>query len=69
MVFAYVRVSSPDQNPDMQIDLFNKIGYDRLYIEKKSGVKRLLELERCINDMREVIRCLFMTWIAWVGLR
>lgn len=53
MVFAYVRVSSPDQNPDMQIDLFNKIGYDRLYIEKKSGVKRLLELERCINDLRE----------------
>lgn len=53
MVFAYVRVSSPDQNPDMQIDLFNKVGYDRLYIEKKSGVKRLSELERCINDLRE----------------
>lgn len=53
MVFAYVRVSSPDQNPDMQIDLFNKEGYDRLYIEKRSGVKRLFELERCINDLRE----------------
>lgn len=53
MVFAYVRVSSPDQNPDMQIDLFNKVGYDRLYMEKKSGKKRLIELERCINDLRE----------------
>lgn len=53
MVFAYVRVSSPDQNPDMQIDLFKKIGYDRLYMEKKSGVKRLVELEKCIDDLRE----------------
>lgn len=53
MVFAYVRVSSREQNPNMQIDLFNKEGYDRLYIEKKSGVKRLIELEKCINDLRE----------------
>lgn len=53
MVFAYVRVSSPDQNPDMQIDLFKKIGYDRLYMEKRSGVKRLIELEKCIDDLRE----------------
>lgn len=53
MVFAYVRVSSLDQNPDMQIDLFKKVGYDRLYMEKKSGKKRLVELERCINDLRE----------------
>jgi DNA invertase Pin-like site-specific DNA recombinase len=53
MTFAYIRVSSRDQNPDMQLDLLQKAGYDRLYMEKESGKKRLIELEKCINDLRE----------------
>lgn len=53
MTFAYIRVSSRDQNPDMQFDLLNKAGYDRLYTEKKSGKKKLIELEKCLNELRE----------------
>ena len=53
MTFAYIRVSSRDQNPDMQLDLLQKAGYDRLYMEKQSGKKRLVELEKCINELRE----------------
>lgn len=53
MIFAYIRVSSRDQNPDMQLDLLQKAGYDRLYMEKQSGKKRLVELEKCINELRE----------------
>lgn len=37
----------------MQIDLLKKAGYEKLYIEKSTGTKRLPELEKCINDLRE----------------
>lgn len=53
MTFAYIRVSSREQNPDMQLDLLKKVGYDRLYIEKTSGKGKLIELERCVKDLRE----------------
>ncbi len=39
MIFAYVRVSTQEQNPDSQIIELKKYGYDELYIEKASGVK------------------------------
>ncbi|MER6176316.1 recombinase family protein [Streptosporangium sp. NPDC001681] len=36
-VYAYVRVSSRDQNPQLQIDAIEASGYDRLFTEKLSG--------------------------------
>ena len=53
MVFGYARVSTTDQNPDLQFDALEKAGYDRIYTDKASGAKtdrpqfcRLLEQVR-----------------------
>ncbi|WP_327586107.1 recombinase family protein [Nonomuraea sp. NBC_00507] len=35
--YAYVRVSSRDQNPQLQLDAIEESGYDRLFTEKLSG--------------------------------
>ena len=39
MIFAYARVSTTDQNPDLQFDALKQSGYDRLFIDKASGAK------------------------------
>ncbi len=39
MIFAYVRVSTQDQNTDSQVLELKKHGYDELIIEKASGAK------------------------------
>lgn len=35
--YAYVRISSRDQNPQLQLDAIEESGYDRLFAEKLSG--------------------------------
>ena len=39
MIFAYVRVSTVDQNPDSQIEELEKHGFDQLFVDKISGSK------------------------------
>ena len=34
---AYCRVSSRDQNPQLQLDALHAHGYDQLFAEKESG--------------------------------
>lgn len=53
MKIAYIRVSSREQNPDMQIQSLQTVGYDKMYIEKRTGTKQLPELEKCIESIRE----------------
>lgn len=36
-VWAYARVSTRDQNPQLQLDALAASGYDRLVMEKESG--------------------------------
>lgn len=36
-VWAYARVSSRDQNPQLQLDALEASGYDELVMEKESG--------------------------------
>lgn len=36
-VWAYARVSTRDQNPEMQLDALEASGYDELVVEKESG--------------------------------
>ncbi|WP_077434754.1 recombinase family protein [Sphingobacterium sp. CZ-UAM] len=39
MIIGYARVSKFDQNLDLQIDAFNKIGIEKIFVDKVSGVK------------------------------
>ncbi|WP_248964507.1 hypothetical protein [Sphaerisporangium perillae] len=37
-VWAYARVSTRDQNPQLQLDALAASGYDELVMEKESGI-------------------------------
>ena len=54
MIFAYVRVSTADQNPDSQIDELKKHGFDELFIDKISGSKsERPALNQLLNKIRK----------------
>ena len=40
MIFGYARVSTQDQNLDLQIDALNQYGVDQIFQEKMTGIKR-----------------------------
>jgi DNA invertase Pin-like site-specific DNA recombinase len=40
MLVGYARVSTQDQNPQLQLDALKKAGCERLFIEKASGAQR-----------------------------
>ncbi len=40
MIFGYARVSTEDQNLDLQIDALTQHGIDKLFQEKVTGSKR-----------------------------
>lgn len=51
---GYARVSSVDQNVDRQIDLFEAVGVDRIFVDKISGAKRdRPELNRLLDFVRD----------------
>ncbi|SCZ86755.1 recombinase family protein [Nitrosomonas mobilis] len=53
MFVGYARVSTQDQNPELQIDALNKVGCVKLFIEKASGAQRdRYELKAALEYMR-----------------
>lgn len=53
MRIGYARVSTTDQNLDLQIDALKKLGCDHLYEEKASGkTKERPELAHCLKSLR-----------------
>lgn len=40
MLIGYARVSTQDQNPEMQVDALQLAGCERLFVEKASGAQR-----------------------------
>ena len=52
--FAYARVSTRDQNPQMQLDALDAHGYDRLFSEKESGKRGVdrPEWQACLAELR-----------------
>jgi DNA invertase Pin-like site-specific DNA recombinase len=54
MKIGYARVSTLDQNLDMQIDALKAAGCERIYTEKMSGKRDdRPELQRCLDALRE----------------
>jgi len=54
MLIGYARVSTIDQNPQMQIDALNQVGCKRIFTEKVSGSsKDRPELKSALEYMRE----------------
>ncbi|NQD64314.1 recombinase family protein [Bacillus haikouensis] len=54
MKFGYARVSTKNQNLEIQLDAFEKNGVERIFTEKESGAKNdRKELERCLDMLRE----------------
>ncbi|MCT4654295.1 MAG: recombinase family protein [Cohaesibacter sp.] len=40
MLVGYARVSTQDQNPEMQIDALKEVGCEKIFLEKASGAQR-----------------------------
>ena len=54
MKIGYARVSTNEQDTQLQIDALNAIGCDRIYQEKQSGAKKdRPELQQCLKSLRE----------------
>ena len=53
MKVGYARVSTQDQNPDLQIDALKEAGCEKVFIEKVSGIaKQRPELSSALEYMR-----------------
>ena len=48
MKIGYARVSTPDQNPALQLEALEKAGCEKIYQEKKSAFKERPELIRAL---------------------
>lgn len=54
MIIGYARVSTLDQNSELQIDALQLAGCEKLFIEHKTGSNRdRPELNRCLDTLRE----------------
>ena len=52
MKIGYARVSTREQNLDLQITALHGAGCEQIYQEKVSGVKERPELKRCLQSLR-----------------
>ncbi|NRG47665.1 recombinase family protein [Bacillus sp. CRN 9] len=53
MIFGYARVSTEEQNLDMQLDALQKFGVDKIYKEKLTGTRRdRPQLEELLKVLR-----------------
>lgn len=60
MKIVYARVSTKDQNLDLQIEALEKAGCEKIYQEKISGAtKNRPELDKMIDQLEKVMNCMF----------
>ena len=54
MLVGYARVSTIDQNPELQLDALKKAGCEKIYVETASGAHRERpQLAAALNYLRE----------------
>lgn len=53
MLIGYARVSTLDQNPDLQLDALRDAGAERVYVDKARGTASRPELDKALHDLRE----------------
>ncbi len=54
MLIGYARVSTLDQNPELQVDALNEAGCKKIFTEKISGAdKKRKQLQEALNYIRE----------------
>src|SRR5690606_35780494 len=54
MIIGYARVSKFDQNLDLQLDAFKKLGIEKIFVDKVSGVKsEKPELNKLMDFIRK----------------
>lgn len=54
MIIGYARVSTQDQNSDLQLDALKSAGCEKIYEEKMTGkVRNRPELDNCLSMLRE----------------
>lgn len=52
-LIGYARVSTEDQNPDLQVDALNEAGCLRVFVDRASGaIESRRELERALDHLR-----------------
>ena len=53
MLVGYARVSTQDQNPELQLDALKEAGCEKVFVEKASGAQRdRPELKAALDYMR-----------------
>lgn len=52
MLHAYIRCSTLEQNPQLQIDAAERAGVDRIWVEKRSAAVHRPELQRLLYSLR-----------------
>lgn len=66
MIFGYARVSTEDQNLDMQVDALTQYGVDKIYKEKLTGTRKdRPQLEELLKVVRTETKLLYISWIVF----
>lgn len=56
MIYGYARVSTKNQNLNLQLDSLKKYGCDKIYCEKKSGDSRKNKDREQLKELLSVIK-------------
>jgi len=52
VLIGYARVSTLDQDTDLQLDALHRAGVQKIYSEKTSGVSTRPQLQRCLAELK-----------------